>query len=71
MSAELAREIAERVSEGEVLPRTFLRVFRSGGLAQLVERRNGIAKVSGSTPLTSTTSDTCGWRIDNYAAAGT
>ena len=25
-----------------------------GGIAQLVERRNGIAKVRGSTPLTST-----------------
>lgn len=25
-----------------------------GGIAQLGERRNGIAKVSGSTPLTST-----------------
>jgi hypothetical protein len=28
-----------------------------GGIAQLGERRNGIAKVSGSIPLTSTTID--------------
>ena len=43
---------------------------RFGGVAQLVERPLCTRKVSGSTPLTSTTSTllvTPGWDIDSFA----